>query len=501
MPNVRGFIEQIEIGRAGLARIFLIHADGSKGTYVIEDLDADPERFNERLSKLGIARDAMNRAEPVEIEYVEAAAGLTVDRIVRITRDALGPGGQTDAASGLIVALLVSSTNAVATGGERHDVARVEIIAGDLQVLSLRLDLQAPERLVVQSQLEMMLDAHARGASLTFLFIKDTRDIIGLSLGDDGRNQAEKLAQNIDGFVESLSLIRLPGSVAVGNFAHVRFTTAPAFTGAGNTVGLSPFNPETINLLVPKNSLAYELFEAGLRDNLRMRVNAAKVGDKTGGQDAEPARPQTADTPPPPAAAGGSSLHATLVMSEAATTDAASEPGQPRPNTADHRPVSESSGAHEATIVMSASAPPAAKTAEFYLVFGAELLAHLASASRPVWITIERQSLDHGPDGPVCTKGVPSSDLTPQTLRDLRIPYPAVWRGLGCFNPGVYRFQFKLASDFKLLVDCKELCLYDSDVAGVKLAYACLEGDHVVAVEIEEWTCESEFIMDVYQIR
>ena len=33
-------------------------------------IDGDPERFNERLSKLAVLRDAMNRAEPVEIEQV-----------------------------------------------------------------------------------------------------------------------------------------------------------------------------------------------------------------------------------------------------------------------------------------------------------------------------------------------------------------------------------------------------------------------------------------------
>ena len=91
MAITRGFVQAIEIGRAGLARIFLIQADGTAGIYVISDLDGDPERFNERLSKLGILRDAMSRAEPVEIEHSKGEGGETIDRAVRISRDSLAP--------------------------------------------------------------------------------------------------------------------------------------------------------------------------------------------------------------------------------------------------------------------------------------------------------------------------------------------------------------------------------------------------------------------------
>ena len=72
MPIIRGFVERLEIGRAGLVVASLRHDDGSTNDYQIADLDADPERFNERLSKLGILRDAMTPAEPVEVEYSTA---------------------------------------------------------------------------------------------------------------------------------------------------------------------------------------------------------------------------------------------------------------------------------------------------------------------------------------------------------------------------------------------------------------------------------------------
>jgi hypothetical protein len=142
----------------------------------------------------------------------------------------------------------------------------------------------------------------------------------------------------------------------------------------------------------------------------------------------------------------------------------------------------------------------AAQLENIGLAFAAELLAPLASASRPVWITISRTSLDYGPEGFACTPGVPTSDLRPQTLRDLRIPYPALWTGLACFNHGIYRFQFNLPTAFEVKVDGETLCLHDAP-EGVKMAHACLRGEHEVCVEIEDWICDYEFVMDVYRIR
>ena len=70
METLRGFILKIEVGRAGLVRVTVLLDSGNVRIFVITDLDADPERFNERLSKLAIVRDAMDRGEPVEIETV-----------------------------------------------------------------------------------------------------------------------------------------------------------------------------------------------------------------------------------------------------------------------------------------------------------------------------------------------------------------------------------------------------------------------------------------------
>jgi hypothetical protein len=440
MATHRGFVQSIQIDRAAVATIVVVHADASIGTYIIQDLDGDPERFNERLSKLAILRDAMNRAEPVEIEHETIEQGEEIETAVRITRDAITPLSKLEQHSGIVVDLVVLGQNGVDAGGDVHCQATVTLLATDLSTFTAILDLQLPERLVVSDQLGMLRDAQNTGSSVRLVVstvAEGTPTIVSVALGDAyGSDGGTGSATQISGFVETLSLIKdFPTESTV--FAHVRFTTAPDFSGPGNSVSNAPFDPQTIDLLVARSSPAYDLFEVALRDKLRMRVLATQV--------------------------------------------------QP--------------GAGNAPGNVTLAAAGTAQAATYSIVSGAELVAPLASASRPVWVKVTRESLDCGPQTEMCADGVPSSDLTVSTLRDLKIPYAAQWEGIGCFNHGVYRFQFQLATPFTVTVDCKTLCLHDSSDPTVKFAYACLDGDHCVEICLEKWTCDQEFTFDAYRLR
>ncbi|GMR13111.1 MAG: hypothetical protein BMS9Abin29_1311 [Gemmatimonadota bacterium] len=443
MPTVRGFVQQIEIGRAGLVRAFLIHADGSQGTYVIHDLDGDPERFNERLAKLGILRDAMNRAEPVEVEYIGDDAGEVIDRIRRISRDDLSTEVDLNQAVGLIVDVTVTTETGIDANGERLDSATIRMLTTQLKGVQLRLVLQPPERGVALAQLDLLEEARRSGVLARVVYDQSDghNDIVGVAVDVGTDRYSGEDGQAVDGFVESLGL--LSAGVDLGPFARVRFTTAPPFTGNGNTISMVTFDPQTLDLIVAKGSVNYELFEAGLRDNLRMRVEGSAS----------------------------------------------------RADRKDLKDLKEYSFAG------------ALKTAEqVMLVTGCTLLAPFASASRPVWVKISRRSLDHGPDGWACTPGVPSSDLAPRTLRDLNLPYPAEWVGWACFNDGIYRFQLDVPTDFSITVDHEELCLFnatneDGEESEQRVAHACLGGHHEVRVALDAWKCDYEFIMDVFQIR
>lgn len=466
MPIIRGFVEKLEIGRAGLVVASLRHDDSSGADYQIADLDADPERFNERLSKLGILRDAMTRAEPVEVEYStgEGSGPRSIDRVARITRDGVVPTGTTQRASVMIAGIALAAANRTGARAEASDTATVAALAADGTLASFVLDLQMPERDVAAAMLAMLRQAQAEGTAVTLVIDAKQRRIVGVETGDPNAVVGRGDMQIVEGFVESMAVS--PALAPMGNLALVEFTTAPAFSGAGNVVGLVPFTPALRQFLVVQGSLEYDLFLAGLRDKLRMRVlTGAEVAQPGGGND---------DTGKPD-----------VVKRMASMTQLTSAP----------MPAPGATGAATAPAEEGQKAPGAA------LVRAAQLLAALASASRPVWIQISRQSLDEGPAGDRCTEGLPSSDLSPLGLRDLHIPYTAEWVGLGCFNPGVYRLQFTLGVEFEVQVDGKPLCVHASADGTVKFAHACLCGDHEVRVVLKGWTCKMKFEMDVYRIR
>lgn len=443
MAVSQGFVQKIEVNRGGQVTATLILTDGTTGAFTIQDLDGDPERFNERLSKLGLLRDAMNRAEPVEIEHDTVNGSEEIERIDRITRDDIGLTTALTALSGMVIAVQVTAQTLIAAGLDSPDTAKVTLLGSDLSVQTCTLNLQAPERLVAQAQLDILVNAQASGDTVQLMVQTADNTIRAVAVGSSDAGAFQEGTTIVSGFVESLGLI---GSTSSSDFATATFTTAPDFTGPGNTVSPNPFTPQLLTFLVPKASPAYELFEAGLRDNLRMRVRYASSRAKQ-----DPNNPTTGT--------------ATGATNAAPPTDVNENPTP--------------------TLV----------------ALAVDLLAPLASASRPVWIAIQRESLDCGPEGCGCVDGVPSSDLSVKTLRDLCIPYTAVWKGYGCFNHGVYRFQINQAYGVKLVVCGEKRCLYLSDDKTALFGYACVHGDCEVLVELEDWTCNKNFQIDVYRIR
>ncbi len=463
MPTIRGFVERLEVGRAGLAIAAVLHDDGSRADYLLPDLDADPERFNERLSKFGLLRDAMSRAEPVEIEYGQGgdSGARLIERVGRITRDVLAANGQTDRIAVFVVGISLLADNRSGARVETGDTATVVTMTAAGAMAAYLLDLQLPERAVAGAMLRVLRDAQAAGQPVTLVVEVKNQRIVGVESGGANAALVPGKGGIADGFVETV--VVAPGLAPMGNLAMVQFTTAPPFSAAGNVVPLVPFTPSLKSFLVVQGSAEYELFLAGLRDKLRMRVLlGATVGD---GVDARPETKLPGSTRAP--------LNRLFVAAVA--------------------PVPAGTG-DEVKI-------DSTDQEAMHLVRATQLVAALASASRPVWIRISRQSLDQGPDGVACTEGLPSNDLTPQSLRDLRLPYTAEWTGWGCFNHGVYRLQFELGVEFEAFIDGKALCLHASEDGKVQFAHACLHDEHELRVVLKRWTCAQVFRMDVYRIR
>ena len=462
MVTTRGFVERIEVGRGGLVRVTLVNENG-RSVFTVSDIDGDPERFNERLSKVSILRDAMDRAEPVEIEHKGGNGGNEIERAARISRDQLLDTGVVSLVGGLVLKLVVESRNDVVGTGEAHDNAQVTLIGLDGDTHDVSLDLQAPERLVAVEQLRMLRDAQESGAMVQLLVATPdekeggTPEIVSVWVGEGaGGREGEDREGTVCGFVESLGTM-LPAAVAAaaGSLALTRITTGPELTGEGGTVDPEPFSPETLGFFVARGSVVYALLEAALRENVRVRVRYLSLLEEGD--------------------------HEKVVVNHVA---------EPREVAAAYDGyVEEPDAAAEGTVEVAG------------LLLSAELQATLASASRPVWVHIDREMLDRGPDAE-CVPGLPSTSLRTRTLRDLRIPYPAEWIGHGCFNHGVYRFQLVAPAGSVVTVDGEPLCLFSAgDEGETVVGYACLEGDHVVTVQIPEYLCDTEFDLDVYRVR
>ncbi|MBN9609804.1 MAG: hypothetical protein BGO26_17835 [Actinobacteria bacterium 69-20] len=475
MTTTRGFVDRVEIGRAGMVSVRVITATGPV-VFTIADLDADPERFNERLTKVALARDAMNRADPVEIESTDGAAGQEIGRIARISRDELGFPSAVQTCGGLVIRVALHARNVVEGEGDAPDEAIVSVLATTGSTMTLRLPMQIPEREVAAQQLGMIRDAQAAGQLMQFL-ASDTGEkqptIVAVWAGSDASADGggTDTGDTASGFVETLGVILPAGTDALdGSLALSRITTAPELTGDGGTVDPAPFDPAALEVFVARGSVPYALLEAALRDNLRVRVRFHAV---------------TAQPPPGPPDRGPKP-----------TGDPAR--GAARKEVT-HVTVGETASSTDSTAVSTAVSTAEPLPA---LLTEVELLAPLASASRPVWLHIDRHLLDIGPDETDgCTDGLPTSSLKPRSLRDLRIPYTAEWKGCGCFNPGIYRFEITGPQGCAIEVDGKPLCVYDSGTAGVMIAYSCLGGDHCVKIVIPDYVCDTDFNLNVYRIR
>lgn len=465
MPVTRGFVEGLEIGRAGLATAFLIQGDGTRASYTIADLDADPERFNERLSKLGLLRDAMDRAEPVEIEFEAGDNDQSgqILRLRRLTRDALAPIEETSSVSGTVIGVAITLRHA-ASNPEPSDQAALALLVGS-SVQRFVIDLQMPERGTAQAMVDMARQAQASGSILRVDFSTKARKVIGVSQGDSrGGGGGEGVF--FGAYVETIA--QLP----VTDMMLVSVTTGPPFESSGNMVELVPFEPQQRQLAVLRGSPEYALFEAALRDTLRIEVLAEERGSRDDGDDGE-----RGDE----------------------TEDIRDDNGE---IIIDRDPGPAIFLAHSG---VNLDAQPTATRAmipvsDVSLVRGARLCAPLCSASRPVWIRIDRKALDAGPDA-ACVEGLPTNDLTPRTLHEIDLPYRAEWIGQGCFNHGVYRFEIKTDADFVVLVDDEELCLHRDAEDQAWFGHACLHGEHEVRVAFANWSCKRQFDIDVYRIR
>lgn len=474
------YVLDLSMGRAGLATATLVPVSGSTNLTVhVSDVDAEPERFNERLTKIALLRDAMNRAEPVRVTTVEGKSGLEVDEVTRVTRDWLLAEGKPEVAVGLVLNLRTLARHGTSSAGEASDITQVTLYdpAGARFVTSA-LSLQMQERGTADAILATLTEGLHAGTAVRLDLMRDPRSkttwIVGAT---EQRGQA--VEQVIDGFVESLGL-RMAGRWPL---AEVYITTAPRLIGPRRVVDPALFTPDRVLLLVPQGSQMATWLERALAESRRVRIGHVILGAS---EQAEP---------------GVSDLDASL------------DDGVP-----------------------GETSDPAVTDLTASLLTSLVVMAPHASAARPVWTCVRQEALEQPPS----IECIPGTPATIASVGGLQVPHRAAWEGTGCFVHGVYRIQVISPVQPVILVDGVAPCCpvgiplekakeevtaelaagrlesglqriaYQETVSISKarttpdlqvwMVHICVEGSHTVRIAFDAWRCGYRLALDVFRV-
>jgi hypothetical protein len=125
-----------------------------------------------------------------------------------------------------------------------------------------------------------------------------------------------------------------------------------------------------------------------------------------------------------------------------------------------------------------------------------EIVSHLGSAARPIWILEDFRLSCDDEAANQCTN-VPTVQ-NPTSTSFNNIPRPAKWRGSGYFNEGVWRFVVDGVKSCLLIDDC-QLCPNQTDQTSYQ-EHAYLKGLHKVELKIKDYVCSSTFQVRIYRI-
>jgi hypothetical protein len=506
--TVLGFVINVFGGRAGLftATILPVGANTAPITVRVSDIDGEPERFNERLLKTRLFREALTNVEPVEVSYEEVANyGNEVTEVRRMGRAHHLRPLQFDKLTGLVLRVRVHEQDVAAQPEEVPDEVFVTVLDPDpsVGVVELRLSMQMAERQVAVAMLGLIERALADGSPLEFIVARredskiDRNEVSGegwiVSVSTASLPTAERA---VDAFVESVS------TCMVHNWpmGMIYLRTAPAMTGVARVVDHRYFRPQPVVAVVNHGSPMFELLDRARAEGARVRVG---VGES---------RREATQTERRDLATGE------LVVSGLSTGGLPTELSLNPDDRGSRDP---------ATIGLTPR-----------LLVGVTVMAPLASAATPVWIRVQREALD-GPPVVECAGGVPSSDLSGHGVMSLQVPHRAAWIGEGCFNPGVYRIQVVAPRPPRIVLDGEPLdCV--SEYAHATLAFepsktdvnfqvglgefsdarqaeaalsrlrkasrflahfcVCRECCHELRIEFQEWRCGDQFELDVFKL-
>lgn len=448
MPTFRGLVDAVEVRFDGWVELTLLaaHAGNVRKTLLIEDLDGDLDKAHRRLAQLSLARDALARVLPVEVQFEsEAERGDLIQDIRVVTRPSIEGRPATRRVEGIVIGITLTEFGPFVSGGsyrDAPDLAAITLLADDTTVEVAMLDLQRPDPLTAQAMLTLLQRAHRNRRKVAVLLSTafqegTTQSPAVVADGTNGSAQpgyiqscewlvvVEQTLDYVYAFIERLTQ-RYESYEAGGAkeiaFVKATYTTAPGQTPEGDVSDNGTFTPATLVAWVHGDAPLLDRLETALRDRLQVRLGL--LGE---------------------------------------------------------------------------------------VIHEIELVAHLGSAARPIWVEVRLRLHPHGGADLGC-QNTPTIQGPTQTNFDA-LPVTSSWHGKGYFNEGIWRFVMNSPASHKLLIDGKPCCCLEegSGERGREKGYdlnseaeqchAYLDGMHCIEIVLSARSCAEAFQLLAYRIR
>ena len=447
MATYRGLVNTLQIRDDGWVEVIIqaVHLGNTTEIFYIKDLDGDITMAHKRLGQLSLLRDAITRILPVEIDYtVDSAQGNLINEVMVHPRPTIDGREVHDTVNGVVIGVAIQELDPLPSSYPYKDAtyrAGITLLQDDGSVLYLLLDLQREESLTMHAMLALLQSAHRTRRPVTLLV-------------SNAVHKKNELAAN-----------------------SVYLYDNKAMPSVNQTSG---YIEACQWVTVQEESLDYHY---AFIERLGQRYESFDISDA-------------------PAISHFKVSYTTA-------------PGQtPEGDISDNgsfQPLTQTSWIPSESPLFHLLKTALKKRLQVRLgllddqIHDVELISHIGSAARPIWICINQSVVNQNTEG-YC-ENVPTIQTPNNTMLN-QIKMDLCWQAQGYFNEGIWRFQINSEASYTLKVDGKLPCCgqvieqcYCEQVQLNELKHFYLKGLHHVELTLHDQHAAQPFSFVVYRIR
>ncbi|MDQ2898966.1 MAG: hypothetical protein M3Y07_04100 [Acidobacteriota bacterium] len=437
MAIYRGFVQSVEVRGDGWAEIVLeaVHAGNGTQTFFIPNLDGDLTQTNKRLAQVSLLRDALARVLPVQLDYTGTTdQGNLVDNVTVFPRPSIDGRLGGREVSGVVIGVGITELGPLSGTSPYLD-------APDLAMIMLLTDAGAVQGYFLDLQRPDPLTAQAELRLLQRAHQTRRPVVVLIATDFQGNDRNPAVASNLRG-------------------AAAAQTAPKEYIVASRWVTVTEANLDYMYGFVERLGQRYESFTSSSAPALS---HVKVVYTTAPGQTPEGDISDNGAFSPQRLTAWVHDASPLLARLEAALRDNL----QVKLGLSDNQ-------VHEV-----------------------ELVSHLGSAARPIWIVEEcRFTSEEGDGACVNTPTVQG----PSGVSINNVPRSLVWHGKGYFQEGIWRFVLESGIAAKLKIDGHQICCRQPSAAPSP-EHAYLKGMHCVDLELSGVSCASNVSIQIYRIR